>query len=602
MIFFLLLKPATRVLHMNESSAERQVSRTSIVSEPGPDAMERYAKPRVSVACLPCRNQHLKCDANRPICARCRSLARSCSYPESRRSAKYRNTVAWKTQIHETSPNSQNLLSPSASRSQDDEQPANLEPCISPSMLSVGAPVPELATKPNILPTNRHLLDLYYEYFHQGHPFLLPRKALDARLRVDSPSPSLQQLTATMEYIGSFYQTTPMGTSGPLHIEVDMQLDGFIVQTTLLRAMAKSMRDDRPDAEVLLNQAIQQAMLIGMHEKSFADAVGDGDPVLSESWRRTWWMLYLTDFNFSVARRDYTPIITKSCHNVELPCEDALYERMDIPLQVDTSYDYRNREFAIEDKSFSSFAYLIDATEIFIASLAASNRYQDISQAEITCGDLEARIISWFLLLPPTKRELPVAPGLMDQLIFQAHMMMYTSLAFIHRPLSNLTYDPAEGISSCGPLPPPLEQSSGHARLAHKTHSEKLFQAIRKQNQCLILLPMRAAQLSPFLICMVACCTVAYLVASKFALKADEAEAARSRIRISLATLRLYEDVWPRAKKIVMELKRIARSLFESATVSPTPFAESELLMGDRAFTATFFDNEWLHDFENAVS
>jgi hypothetical protein len=80
----------------------------------------------------------------------------------------------------------------------------------------------------------------------------------------------------------------------------------------------------------------------------------------------------------------------------------------------------------MEEKPFSSFAYLIDATEIFVAALSASAQYQDIPQVEIICGDLEARIISWFLLLPLNKRELPVAPGLMDQLMFQAHMMMYT--------------------------------------------------------------------------------------------------------------------------------------------------------------------------------
>lgn len=176
------------------------------------------------------------------------------------------------------------------------------------------------------------------------------------------------------------------------------------------------------------------------------------------------------------------------------------------------------------------------------------------------------------------------------------------SLAFIHRPLSNLRYDPAEDISSCGPPPPPLEQNSGYTRIAHGVHSEKLFQAIRKQTQCLILLPMRAAQLSPFVICMIACSTIAYLVASKLALKADEAEAARSRIRISLATLRMYEDAWPRAKKILMELKRIAQSILQSATVSPTPSIDSQLLTDETTVTASFFDNEWLCAFENTTS
>lgn len=223
-------------------------------------------------------------------------------------------------------------------------------------------------------------------------------------------------------------------------------------------------------------------------------------------------------------------------------------------------------------------------------------------------------------MLPLNKRELTVTPGLMDQLMFQSHMMMYTyvmicsvgvcgllltcqrSLAFIHRPLSNLRYDPAEDISTCGPPPPPLEQNSGYTRIVHSVHSEKLFQAIRKQTQCLILLPMRAAQLSPFVICMIACSTIAYLVASKLALKADEAEAARSRIRISLATLRMYEDAWPRAKKILMELKRIAQSILQSATISPTPTIDPQQLTDETTITASFFDNEWLCAFENTAS
>lgn len=101
---------------------------------------------------------------------------------------------------------------------------------------------------------------------------------------------------------------------------------------------------------------------------------------------------------------------------------------------------------------------------------------------------------------------------------------------------------------------------------------------------------------------MVACCTIAYLVASKLAFKAEEAEAARSRIRISLATLRMYEDVWPRAKKILMELKRIARSILQPATVSPTPLTDSQLGTKETTITASLFDREWLLAFENTIS
>lgn len=88
--------------------------------------------------------------------------------------------------------------------------------------------------------------------------------------------------------------------------------------------------------------------------------------------------------------------------------------------------EYQCREFALDDKPFSSFAYLIDANRIFLQSLRAARHYTSISQAEITCSDLEAQVMSWFLMLPPSKRDLHVKQDIMDQLMFQSHLMMYT--------------------------------------------------------------------------------------------------------------------------------------------------------------------------------
>lgn len=88
--------------------------------------------------------------------------------------------------------------------------------------------------------------------------------------------------------------------------------------------------------------------------------------------------------------------------------------------------EYRNREYALDDKPYSSFAYLIDASGIFVSSLRSATQYESIDQAEVLCGDMEATVIGWFLMLPPDKRELAAKPARLDQLIFQAHMMMYT--------------------------------------------------------------------------------------------------------------------------------------------------------------------------------
>ncbi|KAJ5428758.1 Transcription factor [Penicillium cf. griseofulvum] len=448
----------------------------------------------------------------------------------------------------------------------------------------------------NSMGANNTLLDLYYKYFHRSHPFVLPRSNLQAKLA--SEWSSLRALLAVMQYIGSSYgsgESSSRRERMPDEQSVDV-VDGFVVQTTLLLALAKSMCAERAASEVLLAKAIEQARLIGMHTKAFADMAAEKDPVLAESWRRTWWMLYLADLNFSVIRYDFITSIPDTDHDVDLPCDDLDYYATDIPRTTASSIDYRNREYALEATRFSSFAYLIDATRIFVCSLRVATQYENPSKAELLCSDLEASIVGWFVMLPPDKWELAVQPDLLDQLIFQAHMMMYTALAYIHRPLSNLQYDPAEDLSSCGTPPRPLVSSTiTTSAFNHRMHSDKLFQAVRNQNQCLILLPLGAAQLSPFLICMIACCTIAYLVACKSGFTPDEVEVARSRIRVCLGTLKHYENIWPRAKNILHELRVIANALMQADSVPQAPGTRLDLLAEQDAMVANIFDADWFH-------
>ncbi|KAH6668066.1 hypothetical protein F5X68DRAFT_265414 [Plectosphaerella plurivora] len=390
-----------------------------------------------------------------------------------------------------------------------------------------------------------------------------------------------------MRYIGSFYAGTPMALPVQPEMTKNASVDGYSVQANLLLSLARSMCSEQHAAEELLAQAIQQANAIGMHTNMFSETTETYDPVLGESWRRTWWMLYVTHLNYAVVRRDYTTTLNSADYDVALPCEDEEYFSMVIPPARASIQDYLDQEFAFEEKSFSSFAYLINATEVFVSILGESFSFDDTHKAQIVVEDLEATIAAWYVMLPPGKRGLAnrSGPSLVDQLMFQAHMMMYTSLAYIHRPLSTLEYDPAEDISSCGSPPPPL-LSKAEGTLDRRMHLEKLIQAIRNQNRSLIALPLGSMQLSPFTICMVACCTIAHLVAYKSALAPSEAAVARSRIRVCIGTLKHYAEVWPRATKVLRELKGIAGALLPAA---PTTRAPSCALNGtmDRGHSAS---------------
>ncbi|KAJ5861914.1 uncharacterized protein N7529_009224, partial [Penicillium soppii] len=455
-------------------------------------------------------------------------------------------------------------------------------------------PLAEVVEVENSMDADNTLLDLYYEYFHRSHPFVLPRPNLQAKLA--SEFSGMRALLAVMKCIGSYYGESSSRRNclaGEPTVDV---VDGFVVQTTLLMALANSMCAEQAASEMLLERAIGQARLIGMHTKAFADVAAENDPVLAESWRRTWWMLYLADQNFSVIRYDFITSICDTDHDVDIPCDDFNYCSTNIPQTTFSSTDYRNRDYAVETTSFSSFAYLIDATRIFVSSLKAATQYKNLQKAELLCSDLEASIVGWFIMLPSDKWELAVQPVLLDQLIFQAHMMMYTALAYIHRPLSNLQHDPAEDLSSCGTPPPPLVPSMiATGAFNHRTHSEKLFQAVRNQNQCLTLLPLGAAQLSPFLICMIACCTIAYLVACKSGFTPEEVEVARSRIRVCLGTLMHYEDIWPRAKNILRELRVIANALMRG-DACPRPLGVGfDTVSEQDAMISNIFDAEWFN-------
>ncbi|KAJ5186444.1 hypothetical protein N7449_011208 [Penicillium cf. viridicatum] len=541
--------------------------------------MNRQSASRASLACRPCRTQHLKCDAALPVCARCQTLVKACSYPESRRSGRYKAA-----QFRRKQPTISCLASQALTPS---DTPASvLGEDHSSIFTPTQVPLTSIIEVENSMGADNTLLDLYYEYFHRSHPFVLPRYNFQAKLA--SGCSSLRALLAVVQYIGSSYgESSSQRENMPDEQLVDV-VDGFVVQTTLLMALTKSMCAERAASEALLAKAIEQARLIGMNTKAFADVAAENDPVLAESWRRTWWMLYLSDQNFSVIRYDFITSIHDTDHDVDLP----FYTTNDTP----SSTDYRTREYALDTIHFSSFAYLIDATRIFVSSLRVATQYENPYKAEILCSDLEASIVGWFVMLPPDKWQLAVQPVLLDQLMFQAHMMMYTALAYIHRPLSNLQHDPAEDLSSCGTPPPPLVSSTiTTGAFNHRTHSDKLFQAIRNQNQCLTILPLGAAQLSPFLVCMIACCTIAYLVACKSGFTPHEVEMARSRIRVCLGTLKHYEDIWPRAKNILHELRVIANALMREDSVLLPPNTGFDLLAEQDAMVPNLFDGEWFN-------
>lgn len=110
-----------------------------------------------------------------------------------------------------------------------------------------------------------------------------------------------------MLYIGSLFapdiSTTEFRESALKYVEVaNLPLNGFSVLALLLFAITTHGEGDSAKARRFLDRAICLALQLRMNSRSFANM--DRDPFLCESWRRTYWGLYLTDC--IIAGMDYS--------------------------------------------------------------------------------------------------------------------------------------------------------------------------------------------------------------------------------------------------------------------------------------------------------
>jgi hypothetical protein len=83
------------------------------------------------------------------------------------------------------------------------------------------------------------------------------------------------------------------------------------------------------------------------------------------------------------------------------------------------------REFAPENQTFSSFAYLIGATRSIALVLSAGSPDASNWLSPKTIAEVDAIIDGWFLLLPKSKKEVLSEGNVVDELMFQAQMAVH---------------------------------------------------------------------------------------------------------------------------------------------------------------------------------
>jgi hypothetical protein len=343
--------------------SERNTTRLALLAST-PPVNAAYAI-RASLACLPCRSRHQKCDAYQPSCSQCRLKDIECSYAKSRRGGSDNS--------HKTPQNRADHVH--QRRLQGRDSPTTNRELIS-AVPYIGYPAPSNQRNDSFLPglTTSHtsgsvvfssqtaengatsetladlctgttdlsssrgleksfasesLVDLYYKFFHNAHPFILPKAIFMNRWRCNIST--MQPLMLAMQFVGSIYTDSrgPETRSRAFRavFESSSQPNGYLVQAHLLLAIALHCNDELEDARVSLDMTIRLAVKLGMGTREYAVQHGAGNSVLEESWRRTWWVIFITDCIFAGIRSSPTILLKTVMSTVDLPCEDENYKR-----------------------------------------------------------------------------------------------------------------------------------------------------------------------------------------------------------------------------------------------------------------------------------
>jgi len=338
----LSLSPISDHYHLpDKPGADKGTRQLSIVSVPD------HQRDRITVpsACVACRSKHLKCSGLSP-CSRCSENDIECVYVRSRRGFKgpRRNQGAQNkaSTVAVNAPKSCPLVRPDQSTTFSPKANIHSSLVTPPDQRLQVAPfnaaslpafkdgltlaLDQTVDSSSGLDLRTRCVEAFFFHVYPAHPFLLPRESL-LRLLKEKP---LEHLEAAIRYIGSFFVTQAPTTAYCLEAErsiyrADCPSDGFKVQAMLILTIGLDGYTSQEKALQILTDAQELALELGMNNREFASMHGDGWPSLEESWRRTWWEMFVVDGMIAgVHQKSFFPMKDVTA-DVQLPCEEHEY-------------------------------------------------------------------------------------------------------------------------------------------------------------------------------------------------------------------------------------------------------------------------------------
>ncbi|KAB8343039.1 hypothetical protein FH972_022633 [Carpinus fangiana] len=395
-------------------------------------------------------------------------------------------------------------------------------------------------------------IDAFYTFFHNAHPFLVPRQQIHLVLE----EPLAEPLELAMHLIGCVYTNRHRATGLQAllqgkRIRKELPHNHFTVQALLLLALGSHGFGLAEEATETLDDAIGLALNLGMNTHNWAVDVSRGSRVLEESWRRTWWELYILDGMLAAVTQKTSFRTSRVTTDMRLPCEESEYGRADY-LQSFTMAEYDDAGFASPTPGFSSYTYRIDAIRILAEVLPLAGKRHNDPQAFSLVDSLLA---NWRLHLPPTKSTPLTTDGQVDEMLFQATMINWGSTILLHQYNSMLPT--TTQITTCAPALP------HHPRTTPDSLAK--VSAAAAHIDALIRLPCATTGHTHLFACTVVLASIVHLgVWSALAPNLAVERAAREGALLCTGALKGLAGVWPVAGLALRQVQGVARELSEA--------------------------------------
>ncbi|KAI5460511.1 hypothetical protein BGZ63DRAFT_454775 [Mariannaea sp. PMI_226] len=358
-----------------------------------------------------------------------------------------------------------------------------------------------------------------------------------------------------MRWIGSLYITnrpTCLRLFEEAHRLVyssNIAKDGFLVQAMLLLIIGLDGSRRREKVNKLLADIERISQQIGLNTRSFAALNGRGMAILEESWRRTWWDLYVVDAMIAGVHRTTNFLLYDVPVNVALPCEEDQFLSGHIPQPLCLE-DMEICELLNAGQEFSSFAYRIQCARNL-------GKFLRLPILGLKCGNMakiQALLANWESHLPMSKR-MVYRDGRLDEMMFQAYMMAHALSILLHQPYSQLDPSPTRYINACAPNTPALSTHD------FNPHTKRTIHAACEISKLIThRVPLRSH--THFFFYMVTLASTVQLSEWTLAFVAHNNDMLRQQVRLSIGALDEFSKVWPAASHLSSQVKAIAKEVY----------------------------------------